>query len=211
MCLFTIERSITDVSLSSTQTEDNKNQQQQWDMFQRNVILLDDGQSDTNNILPYSKAEKIGKRSISISSRLDISKHTQMLLSIMYNDYFEANCTPNSELFVDSLKKQYTNYDILIWLNEIMGDNMDNPHILRGLMHIISHYPYQDVCPNGPTMACALLNNTDDSVKDFAIKAFENWNRKETIGYLKYTEFSSDWLKEYAQAVIEDLEKYGDN
>lgn len=58
MCLFTIERSITDVSLSSTQTEDNKNQQQLCDMFQRNVILLDDGKSDTNNVLPYSEAEK---------------------------------------------------------------------------------------------------------------------------------------------------------
>ena len=211
MCLFTIERSITDVSLSSTQTEENKNQQQLCDMFQRNVILLDDGKSDTNNVLPYSEAEKIGKSSIPISSRLDISKNTQMLLSIMHDDYFEANHIPNSELFVDSLKKQYSNYDILIWLNEIMGENMDNPHILRGLMHIISHYPYQYVHPIGPTMAGVLLNNKDNSVKDFAIKAFENWNSKETIGYLKYTEFSTDWLKEYAQAVIEDLEKYGDN
>lgn len=209
MCLFTTERSITDTSLNSTQTDDNKNQQHLWDMFQKNIFLLNDGQSDTN--VSDSKIEKFEKRSISISPNLDISKHTQMLLSIMNDDYFEANHIPNSELFIDSLKKQYSNYDILIWLNEIMGENMNNPHILRGLMHIISHYPYQDVCPNGPTMACALLNNTDDSVKDFAIKAFENWNRKETIGYLKYTEFSSDWLKEYAQAVIEDLEKYGDN
>lgn len=147
---------------------------------------------------------------VTLAVQDEITDKTPDLLSIMRNDYFESNRVPESEKYLNSLKDHYSNSDIMLWLNKIMNDNLENPHILCGLLHIISHYPYSYVQPTGPTMACLLLNHIDNSVKDFAIKAFENWNKKETITYLKNIELTA-WLREYAEGVIEDLKMFGDD
>ena len=55
-------------------------------------------------------------------------------------------------------------------------------------------------------MALALLQHRSASVREFAIKAFENWNSKQSLMFLRNIKCDQQWLQDYLEEVIRDIE-----
>jgi len=93
------------------------------------------------------------------------------------------------------------------WLVETFDNHIHDTHILEGLLHAISHLDYKLVYPQGRTMAIVGLCHKDVMVRDFAIKAFENWEDVTVIDILKVFKYPEHWLQDYLLHVISDLDE----
>lgn len=59
---------------------------------------------------------------------------------------------------------------------------------LYTLFHALLHMEYDEVIPNGPTMAMASLGHKGERVVGYALKASANWNAKVSLRFLKTNE-----------------------
>jgi len=93
------------------------------------------------------------------------------------------------------------------WLNELFVENFNDQTVIIGLLRVISHFDYQEVAPQGPTMALAALSNANAEVRECGIRAFENWSNLESLKVLKHTKCDEEWLDDYLKQVIADIEE----
>jgi hypothetical protein len=98
------------------------------------------------------------------------------------------------------------------WLNQLFVENYDDHTLLVGILRVLSHFEYQEVAPQGATMALAALSNVSAEVRECGIRAFENWSTLESLEVLKNVKCEEEWLNDYLQQVIaelkEELEKH---
>jgi hypothetical protein len=83
--------------------------------------------------------------------------------------------------------------------------NFHDPHIITGVLHIISHFDYDLVSPEGPTMAIAALGHKNVEVREYGVKCFENWQHKDGIRILEQIKANERWFQNYINLVIRDL------
>ena len=131
---------------------------------------------------------------------------TISLLQKILIDDFIAGETSASEEYIETIANEHGWLTTMNWLNTIYHDYYSNSSVLIGLMHCLSHFKYEDVKPAGPTMALGVLQHEDIYVRDYAIRAFENWNDKEAIPTLKAISCDAKWLQDYIDKVIKVLE-----
>lgn len=93
------------------------------------------------------------------------------------------------------------------WLNQLFVENYDDQTVLMGILRVLSHFEYQEVAPQGPTMALAALSNVSAEVRECGIRAFENWSTLESLEVLKNVKCEEEWLNDYLQQVIADLKE----
>jgi hypothetical protein len=126
------------------------------------------------------------------------------LKTMLQEEITESGIANPSEEIVETLyseDKQKTN----ILLNELFLKNFHAPHIIVGVLHIISHFDYDLVSPEGLTMAIAALAHEDVEVREYGVKCFENWRHKDGIGILEHIKTNEPWLQNYINLVIRDL------
>jgi hypothetical protein len=126
------------------------------------------------------------------------------LKTMLQEEVTESGIVNPSEKIVESLyseDKRKTN----ILLNELFLENFNVPRITVGILHIISHFDYDLVSPEGPTMAIAALTHKDVEVREYGVKCFENWQHKEGIRILEQIKANERWLQNYINLVIHDL------
>lgn len=133
-------------------------------------------------------------------------KITNEFLNLVKRDDFESGYESTSEHFVLELFKK-NKEATKMWLQSILLKSFGNPKVLVGILHIISHIEYKEINPEGQVMALACLSNENLEVQDYAIKAFENWGNKESVNYLRSVKCLEDWLQNYLEEVILDLEE----
>jgi hypothetical protein len=126
------------------------------------------------------------------------------LKAMLQEEITESGITNPSEEIVESLyfeDKQKAN----ILLNKLFLENFHDLHIIIGVLHIISHFDYDFVSPEGPTMAIAALNHKNVEVREYGVKCFENWQHKDGIRILEQIKANERWLQNYINLVIRDL------
>lgn len=94
----------------------------------------------------------------------------------------------------------------LEWLNSLYLRFFDNTSVAADLLMLVGRLPYETANPFGVTMALGGLTHKSPAVQEAAIRAFERWANKESLQVLKQVHFQADWLKDYADDVISDLE-----
>lgn len=124
------------------------------------------------------------------------------LYDTLRNDSFVDGETCNTEIFLLKQFGYLGRKRILDYIMRFYLPNYGNYHIMCGLIHALSHFEYKDVCPQGPILALALFSHKDIEVKEFSLKAFENWKAKESVTYLEETTLEVEWLNEYRKSVI---------
>jgi hypothetical protein len=127
------------------------------------------------------------------------------LSAMLCEESFETGMSTPSEEYIIKLYDTEGKISVNNLLNKIYLDHLENTNIVLGLLHIISHFDYDIVHPQGQTMALASLSHKDDEVKEFGIKCFENWEHPDGIRILESVDVGAKWLKEYAGMVILDL------
>lgn len=127
-------------------------------------------------------------------------------LRLLRNDTLETGYYSNSELFVKAKMKENPLFT-KDWLNRVFFENFKNPDILVKFLDIISDIDYEVMKPQGMTMALAASSHHDEEVQEYSIRVFEKWGNADALQVLKYIKFEVDWLTEYLEQVIEDLEE----
>jgi len=102
----------------------------------------------------------------------------------------------NKQATMNSLLKTFMDYYSLT----------KHTNVIVGILHILSHYNYDEVYPIGQSIAMNSLIFNNDEVVEYAIKCFENWNSKDGIEKLKAMRFNTNWLQDYVNQVIEEYE-----
>jgi len=132
-------------------------------------------------------------------------RFTRKLIETILEQDFEYGYDSEADKLVrENMKKNEA--ATKAWLNEIFYDNFDIPPVVIGILQVISHIEYSDIKPEGPTIAMAALSHQDSEVKECAIRAFENWATPDSLLILRQLDNLEDWLQEYLEQVICDLE-----
>ncbi|MCM3611680.1 hypothetical protein M4S82_10490 [Planococcus sp. MERTA32b] len=129
---------------------------------------------------------------------------TENFLNMIRNDIFEAGYSSSSEDFFKSMLKDDPS-NTKKWLNSVYLRNFYDVKVLVGILHIISHIDYEVVFPEGQTMAVAALMHQDIEVREYALKAFENWGHAESLSILRNIKCEENWLQDYLNDIISDL------
>lgn len=132
-----------------------------------------------------------------------------IFLSLNWND-LKIGEVNEMENVVRNLVSMSSQNDTLSWLNQLYLDHNKNVLFVCTLLHTLSHMEYEETLPNGPTMAMASLNHEDDRVIGYAIKAFSNWNSKNTIGLMETNVPNIPWARKEWNRVLEYIKEYGD-
>jgi hypothetical protein len=133
-------------------------------------------------------------------------KHTPMLLRIIQEQDFEYGFDSSADLFIKGLM-EINSAVTKEWLNSVFIDHFHDGAVIIGLLHIISHLDYFKIYPQGPTMAVAALSHSDAEVRECGIRAYENWGSSESLKVLKSVKCEEQWLQQYVEQVIADLEE----
>lgn len=128
------------------------------------------------------------------------------LLAIMNGENYTSGEVCISETFVESTIQKMGIDCTMGWLMQVYEVYYNRPNILIGILHMLSHFSYSTVKPYGPIMALALLQRKSTAVREFAIKAFENWNSKDSLVFLKNIKCDHEWVQNYLEKVISDIE-----
>ena len=108
----------------------------------------------------------------------------------------------------DFVREGIDKYDVFAkcWINDFFLNNFDNSHIASSVLRIISHFNYEEIYPEGVTMAVAATRHCNIEVQDCGIRCFENWESPANLPLLKNLTFTETWLSDYLSNVIRDLE-----
>lgn len=124
------------------------------------------------------------------------------------DEYFDGEIS-QSEIFMKKACEQGQIDYIMEALMQIYLKNLQNVHVLEGILVMISSVPYEVVEPKGQTMAMGLLTNKELLVRDRAIQCFEQWNSKKGLGILKSLDCQPKLLQRYVDKVIMYIERDG--
>lgn len=174
--------------------------------FRKKMGIIDYNEQNPSSVDSISKVNTGTYNAEELSREEYLKVEAEKFLSMLRNDYFEAGYYSSSELYLKSKLEE----DPMIaksWLNRFFYENLANSEILVKLLHIISDIDYEIMVPEGPIMAMAASNYDNDEVREYSIRVFEKWANPESLKVLKNIRFNEEWLQEYANEVITDLEE----
>jgi len=93
------------------------------------------------------------------------------------------------------------------WLNALFVEHFGHVAVVTGILRTVAHLEYDEVRPEGLTMALAALSHANVEVKECGIRAFESWARPECLRILEQLGGLEQWMQEYVNQVIADLKE----
>lgn len=111
--------------------------------------------------------------------------------------YIIEECSENDLLFIKQVSLK------------ILHDNLDNSHIIEGVLRLFSTKSYDEMYPEAPMCCLSLLSNKSLLVRNKAIEIFEKWNSKKCLKQLEVQKCSPAWVQKHLENVIDYLKKYG--
>jgi len=163
--------------------------------YMQNVTVLNFTESKYTTEFQYENA----------ATALDIHVEHE-LLNIIAEDTFEAGYISDTERYIDALLKSDSQNTRMI-INAMFLKYINRTNILVGILHAISHLDYRIIYPEGPTMAIAALSHQNIEVREWGIRAFENWGDPLAVNILLKIRCRESWLDDYRLAVIDDLSR----
>ena len=135
--------------------------------------------------------------------RDEFSKH---LIQLLREQDFEYGIdTPADGL----VRRCFKENEVVLkqWLNQLFIENFCDTRITIGILRVISHIEYHEISPEGVTMAIAAFSHSNIEVQECGIRAFENWCNFKSLEVLKSVSCKEDWLQDYLNQVIADIEE----
>lgn len=117
-----------------------------------------------------------------------------------------------SEFFDNEIEKDFIRYykrsDIatIKWLSDVWLHYLGNSNIILNLVKLMSKHKFDDTSIY--FMVKGLFSHQNIELRDYAIRFFEAMSDKNSLIILKNTVINyPDWLEEYRQQVINDIEE----
>ena len=114
------------------------------------------------------------------------------------------------EFIIEDLIAETSVKDTADLIYKLFLENSSDILLNCTIMHALSHIEYEVIYPYGPMMAMTMLSHDDKRVVSFAIKAFSNWNSKDSLKYVKNLSPKQEWAKKEWNRVVDYIEKNGD-
>jgi hypothetical protein len=165
----------------------------------------------------FSTTQTLEEESLDAESTLSLSQKTRKALQPLRrrfrNEFSQLLRESEFEYGFSSPAEKYVSEELLKhgplareWINELFLEDFTEPHILGGVLRVISHFDYSELHPQGMTMCVAALSHADPAIKEEAIRVIENWENADLIPLLRSLDVRDSWLVEYINQVIRDLE-----
>lgn len=193
-----------------------KNQQEFIDSIENQIEQLNIKKTELLETLQYNeenliKLEKIRDSEVLLNG-LEVldKKYKTALITAIINNNFEYGFTNSSDFIAKEMFKD--NFFVARkWFFNFYKENKNNETYIIGLLHIISRLEYNTIGEDGIRIALHAINNDKDEIKECAIRAFENWEGYDSISVLnvlkKMERPKTDWLADYLDSVIKDIEE----
>lgn len=91
-------------------------------------------------------------------------------------------------------------------LSHLYLDAIADTEVSLALLKAVSMLSWDTVYPHGQMLALAASANSNPELSDACIRAFENWEDKRGITYLKQTTFRELWLEDSKKEVMKNLD-----
>lgn len=132
------------------------------------------------------------------------------IISSLSWDDIQIGEPTETEYIIEELIAETSAKDTSQWVYELFLENSANILLSCTLVHALSHIDYELIYPYGPMMAMAMLSHDNKNVVSFAIKAFSNWNSKDSLKYVKNFSPKQTWAKKEWDRVVNYIEENGD-
>ena len=129
---------------------------------------------------------------------------SRLLQLIQESDFEFGFSTPAEEYVSDALNR--CGSFAREWINELFLQRFNDPYVTSSILRVIAHFDYQQIYPNGITMAVCATSHKSAEVRECGIRCFENWEAPENLNVLNSLSYSEEWLKDYLTGVINGLE-----
>jgi len=133
-------------------------------------------------------------------------KVTPQLLSFIKEEDFEFGQKSES---INLVEKQIQINAIAAknWFNQLYLYYFSDEKMLLSLLRIVEYFDKELLFPTSQTMAISALVHSNDEVKELGVRILENWCSIESYQILKNIKVDTNWLQQYIDHVILDLEK----
>lgn len=163
------------------------------------VVTRDDVEvvvSYNTNVEDINKTNERFMKSLELQSKDFI----RMLVWTDFEDGMENEVTNLVASYME--KNRYVTY---CWLNKLFNTNRTRPNITSGLLRTLAMVVNKNDAGIMLSMVTTGLSSLHSEDQEAAIMVVEKWRTKECLEAMCNTTYGSDWVKEYAMQVIEEL------
>ena len=125
------------------------------------------------------------------------------------NDEYIDGVLSVSELFMRAAYERGQMDSTMDALMLLFRESRNDTHVLEGILVMIAAVPYEAVWPNGQAIAEELVSHPELLVRDRAIQCYERWNSKKGLDVLRRLDCTPEWLQQYVDEIILDIERTG--
>lgn len=130
-----------------------------------------------------------------------------VLSNCLSDDVFIDGESSQTEKFMLDRISEFGAESTMSLLMEFFKKNYSNVHFTCGILHALSHMPYESVGISGEYMAIAAFQHKDIEVREFALKAFDSWKSKESLLFLESINCDLPWMQEYLVEIIANIKE----
>lgn len=163
----------------------------------------------------YSATKDITVTVIENTREIDINKENEQfrqflerqtksfISTLLWTDFEDGMENEITRLVGDFMgKNRYVTY---CWLNQLFNDNRSTPVITSGLLRTLAMVVKREDADIMLSMVVAGLSSQHPEDQEAAIMVVEKWRTKECLDAMNNTIYGSDWVKEYAMQVADEL------
>ena len=114
-----------------------------------------------------------------------------------------------SELFMRTAYERGQMDSMMDALKFLYRRNHADNHVPEGILVLIAAGPYETVWTNGQAIAEELVSHPELLVRERAIQCYERWNSKKGLDVLRRLDCTPEWLQQYVDEIILDIERTG--
>lgn len=163
--------------------------------FEQN--LMDDCSLSSNSTFSEKKYKRNRQREIEFQKN--------KVFAMLKSENVIVGYSSETERYLEYLISQ--DKDIVKNIFQIIIHNeFDNPIILQKAIEVFSNLNDEDLNPSFSLVLIATINHKNINVQEASIAAFEKWDNKSNITLLKNINYTTPWIKDYADSVVEYLE-----
>jgi len=135
-----------------------------------------------------------------------VEKFEPIFVSTLKSQELEIDYRNQIEILLEELfqENQLATKD---WLNDVYVEHFQDSRFLINILKIIGNFDKELLSSFGIVPSGAALSHKSAEVKEMAIRVFENWNTIESYTFLKNCSLTPDWLEDYKNQVLFNIEE----
>ncbi len=178
-----------------------------------NELILDGNATKTAEKKPLFVEKGLSSTTTNKEEYPEISigdNEIDLFSNMLKYDEFETGMISDSEDYLRGLMKRTSKDYGMKLILYVYERNADDGQILSGILHILSHFTFDEARPYGLPIAMWCLGNKDPVIKESTIHVFDSWNNKAYLKALRNFDSGSIWIGRIVKELIKRIEENGE-